>query len=88
MHVNIRRLLPKFVIVAALAHSANPDVLAVSESLLRKATKNSEVSIPDYKMFCQERTAKELQSTAEIACRVLSYYPGLCPISSGFYRNC
>ena len=32
MHVNIRLLLPKFVLFTALAHSANPDVLAVSES--------------------------------------------------------
>ena len=32
MHVNIRSLLPKFVLFTALAHSANPDVLAVSES--------------------------------------------------------
>uniref|UniRef100_A0A674AVZ2 Stathmin-4 n=1 Tax=Salmo trutta TaxID=8032 RepID=A0A674AVZ2_SALTR len=27
----------------------------------------------------------ELQSTAEIACRVLSYYPGLCPNNLSFY---
>ena len=32
MHVNIRSLLPKFVLFTALAHSANPDVLAVAES--------------------------------------------------------
>ena len=38
MHVNIRSLLPKFVLFTALAHSANPDVLAMSESWLRKAT--------------------------------------------------
>ena len=41
MHVNIRNLLPKFVFFTALAHSANPDVLAVSESWFRKTTKNS-----------------------------------------------
>ena len=58
MHVNIRSLLPKFVLLTALAHSANPDILAVSESWLRKATKNSEISIPNYKMFYQDRTAK------------------------------
>jgi hypothetical protein len=58
MHVNIRSLLPKFVLLTALAHSANPDVLAVSESWLRKATKNSEISIPNYNIFHQDRTAK------------------------------
>ena len=48
MHVNIRSLLPKFVLFTALAHSANPDVLAVSESWLRKATKNPEMSIQTF----------------------------------------
>ena len=48
MHVNIRSLLPKVAIFTALAHSANPDVLAVFKSWLRKATKNSEISIPNY----------------------------------------
>ena len=42
MHVNIRTLLPKFVLFTALAHFANPDVLVVSESWRRKATKNPE----------------------------------------------
>jgi hypothetical protein len=58
MHVNIRSLLPKFVLLTALAHSANPDVLAVSESWLRKATKNSEITMPNYNIFRQDRTAK------------------------------
>uniref|UniRef100_A0A8K9VAJ4 Reverse transcriptase domain-containing protein n=1 Tax=Oncorhynchus mykiss TaxID=8022 RepID=A0A8K9VAJ4_ONCMY len=58
MHVNIRSLLPKFVIFTALAHSANPDVLAVSESWLRKTTKNSDILIPNYNIFRQDRTAK------------------------------
>ena len=58
MHVNIRSFLPKFVLFTALAHSANPDVLAVSESWLRKATKNPEISIPNYNIFRQDRTAK------------------------------
>ena len=58
MHVNIRCLLPKFVLLTALAHSANPDVLAMSESWLRKATKNLEISIPNYNIFHQDRTAK------------------------------
>jgi hypothetical protein len=56
--VYIRSLLPKFVLLTALAHSANSDVLAVSESWLRKNTKNSEISIPNYNIFCQDRTAK------------------------------
>ena len=58
MHVNIRSLLPKFVLLTALTHSTNPDVLAVSESWLRKATNNSEISIPSYNIFRQDRTAK------------------------------
>ena len=57
MHVNTRSVLPKFVFFPAIAHSANPDVLAVSEAWLRKATKNSEISIPNY-IFRQDRTAK------------------------------
>ena len=55
MHVNIRSLLPKFVLFTALAHSANPDVL---ESWLRETTKNSEIFIPNYNIFRQDRTAK------------------------------
>ena len=47
-----------FVLLTALAHTANPDVLAVSESWLRKATKNSEIPIPKYNIFRQDRTAK------------------------------
>jgi hypothetical protein len=56
MHVNIGSLLPKFVLLTALAHSANPDVLAVSESWFRKTTKNAEISIAN--IFCQDRIAK------------------------------
>ena len=44
--------------LSLLAHSANPDVLAMSESWLRKATKNSEISIPKYNIFHQDRTTK------------------------------
>ena len=58
MHVNIRSLLPKFVLLTALAHSANPDVLAMSKSWLRKTTKNPEISIANYNVFRQDRTAK------------------------------
>jgi hypothetical protein len=58
MHVNIRSLAPKFALFTALAHSANPDVLAMSESWLRKDTKNSDISIPNYNIFRQDRTAK------------------------------
>jgi exonuclease III len=58
MHVNIRSLLPKFVLLTALAHSVNPDVLAVSGFWLRKATKNSEISTPKYNIFHEDRTNK------------------------------
>ena len=58
MHVNIRSLLPKIDFFTALAHFANPHVLDVSESWLRppKATKNSDISIPNYNIFRQDRT--------------------------------
>jgi hypothetical protein len=82
MHVNIRSLLPKFVLMTALAPSANPDVLAVSESWLRKATKNSEISTFSVKIELPK--GQELQSTPEMACKDLSYFPGLCPNSSSF----
>ena len=58
MHVNIRSLLPKCVLLTALAHSANPDVLALSESWLWKTTKNPEISIANYNVIRQDRTAK------------------------------
>ena len=58
MHVNIRSLLPKLVLLTALAHSTNLDVLAVSESWLWKDSKNSEISIPNYNIICQDRTDK------------------------------
>ena len=54
----VYRFRVQFVLLTALAHSANPDVLAVSESWLRKATKISEISIPNYNIFHQDRTAK------------------------------
>ena len=47
MHVNIRTLLPKFVVFTALA-----------QSWLRKVTKNPEISIPNHNIFRQDRTAK------------------------------
>ena len=58
MHVNIRSFLPKFVLFTALVHSANADLLAVSESWFRKATKIPEMSIPYYNIFRKDRTAK------------------------------
>ena len=58
MHVNIRSLRPKFVLLTALAHSTNLDVLAVSESWLWKANKNSEISIPIDNIFRLDITAK------------------------------
>ena len=43
--------------------------------------------MPNYNIFDKIELPKgtELQSTAEIACRVLSYYPGLCPNNLSFY---
>ena len=90
MHVNIRSLIPKIVLLTALAQSDNPDVLAMSESWLRKATKNSEIYILNYtfSITIELPKGKELQSTAERACKVLSYFPGLYPNSSNFnFKN-
>ena len=67
MHVNIRSLLPKFVLLTALAHSANLNVLAMSESWLRKATKQSEMSILNHNIFRQDRTVKKREGA--IYCR-------------------
>ena len=55
-----------FVLFTALAHSANPDVLAVSESWFRKATKNPEMSISKLTFSDKIELPKgaELQSTA------------------------
>ena len=58
IHVNIKSLLLKLFLLTALAHSANQDVLVVSESWLRKTTKNLEISIANYNTFHQDRTAK------------------------------
>jgi len=58
MHINIRSLLPKIDLVTALTHSAKPDILAVSESWLKKSIHNSEISIPNYNVFRQDRHAK------------------------------
>jgi hypothetical protein len=58
MHVNIKTLHPKFVLFTALAHSAKTNVLALSESWLRKATKNPEIPIPVYNIFRQDRIVK------------------------------
>ena len=74
MHVDIWSLLPNFVLFTALAHSANPDVLAVSEFWLGK-TKNPEISIPTYTIFQQARTANG--GVVAIYSRYLSSYPGL-----------
>jgi hypothetical protein len=83
MHVNIKSLPHKFALFTTLAHSANPDVLAMSDFWLRKDTKNPEISFPNLNIFRQDRIAKG--GGVAIYCRVLSYYPGLCPNNSSFY---
>ena len=85
MHVTFRSLLPKFVLLNALANFANPDVLAVSEFWHRKATKNSEIFLyPTITFSIKIELGEELQSTAEIACKVMSYFPGPYPNSSNY----
>ena len=59
MHVNIRSCLPKFVLFTALAHSSNPDVLAVSESWLRKfpsptRTFSNKIELPKGAGYCRD----------------------------------
>ena len=76
MHVNIRSLLPKFVFFNALAHSTNPDFLAVSEFPFLTIPFSNKIALP---------TGAVLQFTAKITCRVLSYYPGLYPNNLSFY---
>lgn len=58
MHLNIRSLLPKVAELTAYVHTANPDILVISESWLKKSIFNSAVSIPGYNIFCQDRISK------------------------------
>jgi hypothetical protein len=80
----IRSLLSNFVLLTAFAHSANPDVLAVSESWFRKSTKNSEfhTKLQHFNVKIANPPPLAVRSTAEMACKVLSYFPGLCSDSS------
>lgn len=58
LHVNIRCLLPKLDYLKSWVHTANPDVLAVSESWLKKGFSNLEIQIPGYNVFRQDRSTK------------------------------
>jgi hypothetical protein len=80
MHVNIRSLLPKFVLFTALAHPANLDVPAVSESWLRKT--KEKLKCPSLTIIFSDNI--ELPKGVELACRVLSYYSRLCPNNLSF----
>jgi hypothetical protein len=86
MHRSLRSL-PKFVLFTALVHSANPVFLAVSESWHWRPPKP--LKFPSLTITFSDKIelprGAELQSTAGIACRVLSYYPGLYPNNSSFY---
>ena len=86
MHVNSRSLLPKVVLYTALAHSANPDVVAMNPGLgrLTKTQKSPSLTIP-FSDKIELPKGAELQSTAEIGCIVMSYYPGLCPNNLSLY---
>jgi hypothetical protein len=70
MHINIRSLLSKFVLLTVLAHSANPEFPAMSESWCRKATKNGGFH-PNY-IFLQDRTAKG--GVVAVCCRELAKF--------------
>ncbi|XP_031704084.1 uncharacterized protein LOC116383988 [Anarrhichthys ocellatus] len=57
LHVNICSLLPKHDYLKSWVHTANPDVLAVSESWLKKGVSDLEIRIPGY-VFRQDRSTK------------------------------
>ena len=58
LHVNIRCLLPKIDLVKSWVHTANPDVLGISESWLRKSVTNPDILILGYNVFRQDRATK------------------------------
>lgn len=58
LHVNICSLLPKLDMLKSWVHTANPDVLAISESWLRKSVTNSDISLPGYNVFRQDRATR------------------------------
>ena len=58
LHVNIRSLLPKLDLLKTWVHTVTPDVLAISESWLKKSTANPDIFIPGYNIFRQDRATK------------------------------
>jgi len=58
LHINIRSLLPKLDLLSSWVHTVTPDVLAISESWLKKSIANPDIFIPGYNLFCQDRATK------------------------------
>ena len=56
--VNTRSLLPKMDQLKVWVHSSNPDVLAITETWLRKSVLNTDVNLSGYKLFRQDRSSK------------------------------
>lgn len=51
LHINSRSLLPKLDQSKVWVHTANPDVLVISETWLKKSISNSEVNLSGYNLF-------------------------------------
>ena len=58
LHINIRSLLPKLDLLKSWVHTVTPDVLAISESWLKKSIANPDIFIPGYNVFRQDRATK------------------------------
>ena len=60
LHVNICSLLNSkhFDTLKTLVHTANPDVLAISESWLKKGNTDLDIFIPGYNVFRQDRATR------------------------------
>ena len=58
LHINIRSLLPKLDLLNSWVHTVTPDVLAISESWLKKSIANPDIFIPGYNIFRQDRATK------------------------------
>ena len=83
MHVNIRSLHPKFVLLTALATLMSLPCLNPGFGRPPKIQKCPSLTTT-FSIKIKLPKGEELQSTAEMACRVLSYFPGPCPNNSSF----
>jgi hypothetical protein len=82
------RPVDNFIIVEALngdVHESSIDPLILHiVNMVLELTLNPGLGRPPFSIKIELPKGEELQSTAEIACKVLSYFPGLCPNSLRF----